>query len=294
MSQLAYKESYPNKSLLKHPIGCVIVFFEPKDDAILTVQNLVSNNYHVIAVINKVSRSINIKLRCVPGLHIIQNKENLGLATGLNQGAAYAFDVLKLKYAIFFDQDSVPNDSLPQMLMEEFESKSNENLACISPSLIDKKSKNLQPNNQKLITAPTSGTLIPISAWKKIGPMLDGLFIDCIDHEWCFRALNQGYKIEISSDIKMLHNMGDLGIHIMGSYKPIYESPLRHYYIVRNTLLLFSYKHVPKEWLIIEILKLIPRVLFYFYFSKNKIKTLKLVLMAIKDGICGKTGRCLG
>jgi rhamnosyltransferase len=295
MAETLNKNEYFSENLAKNSIACVLVFYQPSEDDFSNVVNLLNRKYEVIAVINQVTKGFKEKLSSLPQLHIIQNEKNIGLASGLNQGAVFAFQVLKAKYVIFFDQDSTPNDMLPQKLMEEFEACSCLNLACIGPTLIDRKSakkcqvRNALKNN-KSATMPTSGTLIPISTWYDVGPMLDGLFVDCIDHEWCFRAKSKGYEIRISSKIKMTHDMGELGINFMGFYKPIYQSPLRHYYIVRNTLLLLSFNYVPRKWISRELLMTIPRIIFYLYYSSNKNHSMKLILKGIWDGLRKKTG----
>jgi rhamnosyltransferase len=99
-----------------------------------------------------------------------------------------------------------------------------------------------------------------------------------------------GLKVYVDNKIEMKHNMGEDGMDWFGVYKPIYRSPVRHYYIVRNTLAMFRIQYVPMRWKTQEFLKLIRRIIFYVIFSNNRVQTLKNIIQAFSDGLSGKMG----
>jgi rhamnosyltransferase len=169
----------------------------------------------------------------------------------------------------------------------------------MGPMLVDRKDLSATYAQNKLefmgkmpSTIPTSGTLIPSAVWRDVGPMLDDLFIDAIDHEWCLRAQNKGYQIRLSRNLTMIHDMGDASLKVFGKYKPIHRSPVRHYYIIRNTLYLMHLDYLPIKWRIAEFAKTIRRVLLYLVISSDRIKSFKLIGYAILDGLRGRLGPC--
>jgi rhamnosyltransferase len=127
-------------------------------------------------------------------------------------------------------------------------------------------------------------------SYQSIGPVLDSLFIDGIDHEWCFRARKHGLKVALSSSVTMMHNMGDEGFSYLGTYKPIHRSPIRHYFITRNTIYLSKLSHVPFSWKLKELLKMARRLFFYLIVSNDRMMTAILILKALLDAFKNKLG----
>lgn len=280
-------------------ISCVIVLFNPEAGVVDVAKELAQFGYPVILVVNAASQSILAALEAIQGTTVIVNPQNIGLASALNIGLKQGFEQNQSKFVALFDQDSQPETSLPMRLALELTEYQSESAACIGPQLTDKKqaSATYTVNNRLLDpriprSIPTSGTVISKEAWLSVGPMLDALFIDGIDHEWCFRAYSKGYRVLVSEHVQMLHNMGDLGLNYFGSYKPVHRSPIRHYYIVRNTLYLMKLSFLPLQWRAVEFLKTLRRMVFYTAVSTNRTKTLKLMARAISDGLVGRLGAC--
>lgn len=280
-------------------ISCVIVLFNPDVNVVDVAKGLAQFGYPVILVVNAASPSILAALEAIHGVTIIVNPQNIGLASALNIGLKQGFDQNQSQFVALFDQDSQPETSLPMRLALELLERQAESVACIGPQLTDKKQvgATYKVNNRLLDpkvprSIPTSGTVISKEAWLSVGPMLDALFIDGIDHEWCFRAYSKGYRVLVSEHVQMLHNMGDLGLNYFGSYKPVHRSPIRHYYIVRNTLYLMKLSFLPLQWRAVEFLKTLRRMAFYTAVSANRTKTLKLMARAISDGLVGRLGAC--
>jgi rhamnosyltransferase len=88
----------------------------------------------------------------------------------------------------------------------------------------------------------------------------------------------------------MIHDMGDIGINYWGQYKPIHRSPIRHYYIIRNTLYLVRLTYVPIRWKLVELLKTFRRIMAYLVFSSDRLASVRLIFLGIFDGLCGRLG----
>jgi len=280
-------------------ISCVIVLFNPDVGVVDVAKGLAQFGYPVVLVVNAASPSILTALEAIQGTTVIINSQNIGLASALNMGLQQGFGQNQSKFVALFDQDSQPESFLPMQLALEFLEHQSESVACIGPQLVYKKqAEATYTDNNRLLdprvpkSIPTSGTVISKEAWLSVGPMLDALFIDGIDHEWCFRAYSKSYRVLVSEHVQMLHNMGDLGLNYFGSYKPVHRSPIRHYYIVRNTLYLMKLSFLPLQWRAVECIKTLRRMVFYTAVSTNRTKTLKLIARAISDGLLGRLGAC--
>lgn len=282
----------------KYKISCVVVLYHPDDAVLDMIESLNGVGYEVIVVINGATVDQLEKIRKIQDVSLILNSQNEGLAKALNQGLEMAFFEKQSDFTVMFDQDSKPTPSLPYKLAERAVAFGSDRLGCIGPILKDIKrpSSKIYPSHLSGIGAspvsiPTSGTLIPRSAYLKVGPMLEELFIDAIDHEWCFRAQAHGLSVLISADLEMWHNMGDSGLSYLGRYKPLHKSPVRHYYIIRNTLYILRFAYIPIGWRLLEFLKLLRRLLVYLLISTDKMLTFNLILKAIADGFCGQLGK---
>lgn len=281
-------------------VACVIVFFNPAASAIDTVATLAGYPYPLVVVVNQASSRQIVALAALDHVHVIENSCNLGLATALNQGLGFAFDVLGIRYVLTLDQDSVPDPTLPQRLALALGEEGYSRVACIGPVLVDRKSMDGRYTYDQQSdctksgprTIPTSGTLFTHEAWRDVGPMLEPLFIDGIDHEWCFRAYAKGWRVAVSRQVTMLHDMGDAGIRVFGRFKPIHRSPIRHYFIIRNTLYLCSLGYVPAGWKLSELLKTLRRLVVYLLVSTDRAKSLRLMCRALRDGFSGRLGPC--
>ena len=131
-----------------------------------------------------------------------------------------------------------------------------------------------------------------LAAYQAGVPMMEELFIDGIDHEWCFRAWSKGYAVRVSNRVTMLHDMGDASLNYFGRYKPVHRSPVRHYYVVRNTLYLTRLAYLPLGWRLRELLKTPRRIAAYVLFSSDRWRTVRLIAHALCDGLAGRMGAC--
>lgn len=272
-------------------IAVAIVLFHPSDSDLDNVRTLATWGVHVVAVVNAISDKQRDKLPSQPGVSIIVNAANLGLARALNQAVGTAIDT-GAHFVLMLDQDSRPTTEMMDRLAAaataiETEGRS---LACVAPLLRDRKAVLHDGTSSNDIaggaTFATSGTMLTRKAWFAVGPMWEQLFIDGIDHEWCFRARASGFENVLITDAVMAHDMGEDAINIMGRFRPVHRSPLRHYFIVRNTFWLARKPYIPIRWRLSELVKLGYRIPSYIVFSTKKSLTIRNIFSAVVDGIC--------
>ena len=188
---------------------------------------------------------------------------------------------------IFFDQDSEPTNDLIIGLRDKFiELSHTSKIAAIGPKIIDKSSiTGTQDSNtvyeiDKIIS---SGTFTSLKNIECIGGMDEKLFIDFVDHEWCWRARFNGYNIFITSSFHLNHRIGIKNVKFWGIHLHI-TAPIRYFYRYRNFRKLISRKYVPFKWKchtflhFLIIMFLIP---FCTAFKGQKISSLKYAIMGI-------------
>lgn len=276
--------------------GIATVFYNPPDSALDVFIMLAAHGYFVVIYNNGINRKQLERLSAYPKIKIVGGGKNIGLASGLNIALKNLWQNQHVDGAMLLDQDSKPDALLPEKLRHSYIKLSvNTKIACIGPRIIDiKKIGTDRPDSNLIILRKdgiaTSGTYLGKDAFFKIGSFMDELFVDCIDHEWCFRARSYGYEIFIDMSCTMLHDMGELGVNILGVYKPGYRSPVRHYYIVRNTLAMLKFVHVPLSWKILEMFKTIRRIGFYVIVSSDRKSSIKNIARGLSDGIKGHLG----
>ncbi|EZP55120.1 glycosyltransferase family 2 protein [Sphingomonas sp. RIT328] len=272
----------------------VVVLFHPTTDDLANLRMLARAGIHLIIVINALANEAVPLLPDGDKVTVIMNDHNVGLARALNQGIDTAIGG-GADYALLLDQDSrPPEDLLDKMVasVRSIEERSGRRLACAAPLLLDRKaSKTFAPPKPNSGTLATSGSLISRAAWNSIGPMWEELFIDGIDHEWCFRARARGFDTMTIPEVVMEHDMGEIGVNLSGRFRPIHRSPVRHYFIIRNTLWLTRRPYIPRVWRLSELVKLLYRAPVYVIVSRDRRASLRSIGNALLDGMTGSRAR---
>lgn len=277
-------------------ISIVVILYYPDAETLSFVEGLVDAGLQLIAVVNAADSSSLARLREKTALHLVENLENVGLAKALNQGCKLAFQK-NATHVMLLDQDSRPTPSMPSELLADFVAleTAGKRMAAVGPRLVDIKGTGKLRSAQCPIeqdieaytsvdTLATSGCLFSRSAFETVGEMYEWLFIDDIDHEWCFRASHKQLEVIRSNRREMIHNMGDGGVTLLGRYRPLHRSPIRHYYITRNTIYLCKQPYVRFGWRITEAIKLSYRIPIYLLISTNRISSLKNIIFGIIQG----------
>lgn len=291
-------------------VTAIIVTFNPE---ILSFRKVIDSIHSqvssTILVDNGSSNATDIinLISTIPNIHPLFNEENIGLASAQNLAIRHIIESNMTDYVIFFDQDSVLNDGFISNLLETHISlrNSGEQVAAVGPSFIDPSNNKEYPAtvyhgpfikrvalSNKPVEATfiiASGCLVELETLKVIGNMKDELFIDYIDVEWCLRAKSMGYKVFIAPNAKMRHTIGDNRITILGRTISVH-SPLRRYYLVRNSFFMVRLPYVPLGYKIREIIFNGLRTIISVLTSQHKMKVVSYTLQAVKDGLIKKFG----
>lgn len=287
---------HPSPGILQELCSAVL----PQTDATLIVDN--GSRWDNEALINAVD--IEFKTR----LQFLWLPENIGVAAGHNKGITWAREQ-GFTHILLLDQDSIPARDMVQQLHDALEQLGIHNtlIAGIGPSYIDsytgtrssfvrfglisiRKIDNEQQEIGGIIETDfliSSGSLIPMKVFDHVGLMDEGLFIDHVDTEWVLRAKSRGYKIYGTYNAVMRHSLGNATLRfwfLRWRNVPLH-SPERHYYIFRNSLVLFRRPYAPRQWIINDIVRLGYIAVFYPIFAPQRIKRITMILKGIWDGL---------
>lgn len=286
-------------------ICSVVVMFKPKNN-FLNYLKQQTKNFKMVIIVNN-SPEISTELFQLERVKIINNSKNLGLAAALNIGVNKAI-ASGYELVALFDQDTFINDDFSkQMLLNYSLLKDYKDIALFAPMYFDLNTReenkhinfkylNLirtKADKSKLYHFPdyviTSGSIITTTAFRKIGPFNNELFIDFIDIEWCLRARKKMFKIIAFNNIVINHHLGDYCKKLFNKSYPIH-SPTRMYYYFRNSIYLYKKNYIPLNWKIIDMSRLVLRVIFYLIFVKNRKNYFKKILKGIYHGFINKMG----
>jgi rhamnosyltransferase len=178
------------------------------------------------------------------GFTLVENAVNLGIAAALNIGVRWA-RAQGFKYVALFDQDSTVTEGFCQVMLAQYESHpQRDKVAVVTPSQVERstglaRSPWLARDGSPLV-AITSGSLMPMEIFDHCGWFQEELIIDCVDHEYCFRARSQGYTLAECRQAVLLVAVGSIASHHAFGLTIIakHYSARRQYYITRNRLVM--------------------------------------------------------
>lgn len=230
--------------------------------------------------------------------------ENLGIAKAQSIGMKWAFEN-GADFILQMDQDSIPNDDLVEKLLECYTKLQDKRyrVGLVGPQDYDKDTKELNKarlkkdtfidntNYVSLEQTLSSGSLIPKHVYDVVDGMDDDLFIDSVDNEYCWRIRKNGFLVIKNNDALLAHKLGDGKKKILGFLHVGVPSPIRHYYQVRNTLLLFRRDYVSTYWKYSGLVKILFKLFVYPFTLDKGSERFKYIAKGIKDGILGRSGK---
>lgn len=238
---------------------------------------------------------------------LYKSVENVGIA-GAHYYACKLAEKENYDFILFLDQDTqLPEYFVSNMILEFYQlQKIYSRLVAIGPSWKDPRTYDwYQEKNNKITVKNTlkkkfkisrkinnlirlnnviisSGMLVLVKFLRNIGYPKKEYFIDLVDLEWCLRALSKDYHVEMVKNIQVQHTIGEIKknknrlIH--------YQNPLRYYYSIRNSFLLFREKQYPLDFRFFILIRNILEIKKIPFVPESK-KSLLAAIRGIKDGI---------
>jgi rhamnosyltransferase len=222
------------------------------------------------------------------GISIERLGSNRGVGHALNLGIAHA-KAIGCTWLLTMDQDSIADSGMIS--------------AYQSAVMLDPEAVSLSPRISKeasvndsicveMKSAITSGNLVHIGVFDKIGTYDEGFFIDCIDFDFSLRLRRAGYKLLRVEKAEMQHQLGEptkLPMHIAKFYAR--HSSLRRYYMTRNYLYLAERHllHFPVFIIKLGILRIVLSVLMLFL-DRDPLSSYRAVARGLCDYVTRRHG----
>ncbi|MDP1676915.1 MAG: glycosyltransferase family 2 protein [Bacteroidota bacterium] len=221
--------------------------------------------------------------------------ENLGIAKALNIAVHNAIND-GYSFLLTMDQDSTLSNNTIGEYRKHVVRYNNDEIGILT---LRQRVKNflvhrLDNSTEIVQTAFTSGSLMNLEAFAKVGPFEEKLFIDYVDHEYCLRLRKMNYKIVRLNSVYCDHQLGNLETRkIFGFIIPItHHSPLRHYYRTRNRIYVASlyYRKFP-FWVASDIIRFFYETLIVILFEPQKKIKIIMILKGFNDCFHGQYGK---
>jgi len=300
-------------------VVAIIVTYEPCSEALdKLVTAILPQVTHLVLVDNASALSDQVECRYagMTSLDLIRLNDNMGIAYAHNIGIELAFEK-KADYVLLLDQDSSPESDMVEKLknnLGHIRNKVNKPAVAIGPSYEDPRTKtrsyfmvsrfgfphrykpHKEKNPQRIVSVCfliSSGSLIAMDALLQYGGMRSEYFIDHVDTEWSFRIKQKGKLLIGEHDAIMEHSLGDKVKRVWFGYtrSVSYHSPLRDYYMFRNTILMLKDVNMTLVWKIFLLGRLLQFALYFLTFTSKRYQRLSFMMRGIWHGINRITGR---
>ncbi|MGO4586507.1 glycosyltransferase [Arthrobacter sp. 2RAF6] len=285
-----------------------IVTFEPDIDRLQ--ENLVAVSQQVPHVFifdngSTNSEAISNLADASTNVSVIYNKTNDGIAAALNRLAEAALDH-GANFLLTLDQDSVCFPTMVSKLATEL----GEGIGMVTPYIIDRNKQTLEDYHRLNLPrveryrqparrgAITSGAIVDLTAWRRVGGFDELFFIDYVDYDFNQRLMDAGYAILRVNAAPLLHEVGRATLtwlrvprkDLSGRWRierffAFGHSPFRCYYKARNRVI-FTRKHGRKLGLTHEGVWQIPQqIALTLMFERQRLAKLKGFVRGIRDGL---------
>lgn len=293
-------------------VGAIIVAYHPEQAALKTLVQAITPQVQTVVVVDNTpneSRATWINACCSEmGLVYLGMGKNIGIAAAQNRGIEYLLNQ-GVDFILFLDHDSIPAANMVSALLNAYDQHQHhlKPIAAVGPFSFIPKLKmhipfmtisgqwyekqycDLEHHTFWVNHLISSGSLVPRAALEAIGPMDESLFIDYVDIEWCLRAQARGYALLGTCQATMEHDLGDDPLHLLGR-KFLTHSPTRHYYLVRNALLLYKKEYIPWRWKYNDALRVSAKMMLYCFFLAPRWQHFRMACKGFIDGIKGRSG----
>lgn len=273
-------------------IQAVVVLYSPKSIILENINSYINDIEKLYIIDNSESKNtelineiVSISKKCI----YIDNKGNQGIAHALNIGAKLAIEN-SADWLLTMDQDTSFSENDLIKIQEELLAVDITNTAIVSPShyLGD----DIKPFYNEIVM--TSGNLINLHLFGKIGEFDENLFIDSVDTEYCLRIYSMKYKIKRIPSVILNHNLGDIKEYkILGvKFKPTNHNPIRRYYITRNRFYVWDkYNTMYPSFIKWEKMATVKELIKVILFEKDKLKKIQFSLNGYIDYKKNKFGK---
>jgi|SRR5579871_233717 len=233
---------------------------------------------------------------------LIINDRNEGLAHAYNQAVQWAKNK-GFQWILTLDHDSQATPGMVNKLLDGYATLDRQGVQDVGVIGANPYDVNLHnylfygpPEGQDQLVedneAISSGSLIRIEIFDKVGLFNEDLFIYYVDTDFCKRSIQSGFRVFVCRAAKLLHREGRKTRHKFLWRHAYYDhySMTARYYIMRNSVYMikkYSFSWIELYWigrrLCLDHLKILV-------FDDERFATLWCSFKGLMDGLRGKVG----
>ena len=273
-------------------VVAIIVSFNGGEKTLKTIDALLPQVSHIHVVDNgSDSFSLDLLDRMENDKRISLRKfgENRGIGCALNAGLVKARQ-LDYSWVLTMDQDSIAAPDMVGCLISTI--ARHDDVLCLSPNLIVHGDDKPPLKIGSVPYAITSGNMVNIEIYNRIGGYNEDYLIDCIDFEFSLRVKKAGFKIIKDPAAILYHELGEKN-DLPKLFKRYYtlHSPLRRYYMFRN-LLYLTKTYLFSDFKFIFKLFLLHLILFslLIFYDPKPAASVRMIFRGVRDFFSGKVG----
>ena len=285
-------------------VYAVVVTYHPHPSLLDNMERLRRQLTEILIVDNgSVGESAKVleALKSKPGITLIRNEKNLGIATALNMGIRRGIEK-GYEWVATFDQDSTITPEFFSQLLAAYEGcPFKSRVAIVAPVLCisEQAAEALRSEEQKdrfsvTRTAMSSGSLIRMDVFQNEGPYDQDFFMDYVDYDYCLRLHQRGWKIIRARKAVLVHRLGAAETHSFLGHPVTIKShtPWRRYHIMRNRMVIYRRYALSSPlwclydfaWIFLEMTKIV-------LFEREKGSKFRHMIRGLADGLVGRMGQ---
>jgi rhamnosyltransferase len=247
---------------------------------------------------------------------LLPQGRNTGVAAAQNQAIRWAREQ-GFGFVLIMDQDSVPAPDMVDALRSAWLGleQAGEPVGAVGPMATEFSGGGEMPlfrltglrteriPREEVGTDPlrvayliSSGSLIRLDVLDRVGPMDEGLFIDGVDFDWCFRAAAQGYGAFVIPTARLRHSLGERRCRVwfFGYREILQHRPSRLYFMLRNSIIMARRPYVPAAWKLYSLRLLVKRLVAFGLLVPPRWDNLRMMLAGILHGLQNRGGPLTG
>ncbi|MBA9068086.1 hypothetical protein FHR71_001821 [Methylobacterium sp. RAS18] len=282
-----------------------VVFFRPSPEQVVRIVERFAGRLPVFVYDNGgIPPEALTQLREAEGLTRLGEGRNHGIAAALN-ALAEAATAAGFRRLFLLDQDADATVETAQALGHALDRAIGEGPppALVGPAPSPKPGHKapaypLRPgvrpreNLRPVEFLATSGSLVDLAAFARVGPFREDFFIDAVDLEWCFRAWARGLSCWMDPGTAIPHSVGRGTIRMRFLPVTMPDQPLfRMAVYVRNSAYSWRLPHVPSRWKLKQAAYLPLQIALYWSRHRFSPRVLARLLAALAQGLGGRLGR---
>jgi len=261
---------------------------------------------HVVIVDNgsdELTRRELHKVEASDSVTLILNDRNEGIAHAFNQAVQWA-QGKTFRWILTLDHDSEATPGMVDKLVDAFatlEKRGIQNVGVVGANPFDVNHQHYllygpgaedEPPLEEEIEVISSGSLLPLHIFDKVGLFNEDLFIYYVDTDFCRRITRSGFRVFVCLRAKLLHKEGCKTLHRFLWRHAYYDhySKAARYYLMRNAIYILkkhSFRLSDIQWMGRRLCRDHLKILI---FDDERFATLWFSLRGLIDGLRGKVG----